>query len=130
MKLYCPTCGGATNYSLDKPKFCASCGESFTIAGSTTPRRITKTQPRKVYVEPEIEEEEEVFEIPQINKLQYNLEGSQQFMAVPLKDVAGTEEEGKSDGYVREADPTYNTASITEDFMKDAGSSRTPDAET
>ena len=54
MKLYCPTCGGGTNYSLDKPKFCASCGQPFTISSSTTPRKVSK--PKLEDTKAEIEE--------------------------------------------------------------------------
>ncbi len=130
MKLYCPTCGGATNYSLEKPKFCASCGESFTVSASTTPRRITKVRPEKAFVEIE-EEQEEIFEAPEINKLQYDLNSSDKnFNITPLNQLAGTNQGGEGDGYTREADPTYTAESFAEDFRKDAGSSRRADAET
>ena len=128
MKLYCPTCGGGTNYSLDKPKFCASCGQPFTISSSTTPRKVSK--PKLEDTKAEIEEIEEEFEIPNIEKLQYHLEASQEFNAVPLESIAGTNKGGESDGYVRETDPTYTAESLNEDFKRDAGSSRTTDAET
>ncbi len=131
MKLYCPTCGSGTNYSLDKPKFCASCGQPFTISSSTTPGKVSKPKPEDIRAKvEEIEEIEEEFEMPQIEKLQYHLEASQEFNAVPLGNIAGTNEGGESDGYVREADPTYTTESLNEDFRRDAGSSRTADAET
>ena len=128
MKLYCPTCGAGTNYSLGKPKFCASCGQPFTISSSTTPSKILK--PKLGDVSAETEENEEGFEIPQIEKLQYHLEASQGFNVIPLGSIAGTNKGGESDDYVRETDPTYTTESLNEDFKRDAGSSRTADAET
>ena len=132
MKLYCPTCGAGTNYSLEKPKFCASCGKSFSVAThAPLGKVIPKKQTAPLLNSPqEYEEEEETFEIPNIEKLQYHLEASQEFNAVPLGNIAGTNEGGESDGYVRETDPTYSTESINEDFKRDAGSSRTSNAET
>lgn len=29
LKHYCPECGNPTNYALNKPKFCSSCGLNF-----------------------------------------------------------------------------------------------------
>ena len=49
MKAYCPDCGSATEYSLEKPKFCASCGSSFSIASSAPSKKIFKT-PAKVVI--------------------------------------------------------------------------------
>ena len=61
MKLYCPTCGAGTNYSLEKPKFCASCGKSFSVA---TRAPLGKVAPQKqanpvLNLPQEYEEEEE-----------------------------------------------------------------------
>ena len=135
MKLYCPVCGAGTSYSLDKPKFCASCGESYTMAADTTPRRIisrTQRPPASAiqHQHEEVEEAEERFEVPDIDKLYYDLQASRQFSVVSLDKLAGTSEATQGDGYVREADPTYSTESFAEDFRRDAGSSRKNDAET
>jgi hypothetical protein len=135
MKLYCPTCGGGTNYSLEKPKFCASCGKSFSLA--TRDPLGSKVVPRKQRApivnspqESQGYKEEETFEIPDIEKLHYDLHASTQFSVVQLDKIAGTSKEIQGDGYVREADPTYSTESINEDFKRDAGSSRTSNVET
>ena len=132
MKLYCPTCGAGTNYSLNKPKFCASCGESFTVSGKTTPRRVISRVEKASTKVPQMieEEEEELFEVPDVDKLQYDLHESRGFNVVKLEHLAGTSEGGNEDGYVREADPTYGAESFEKDFMRDAGSSRRADAET
>ncbi len=34
MKVYCRKCGGPTEYTLNKPKFCAACGQSLFTSGS------------------------------------------------------------------------------------------------
>jgi hypothetical protein len=92
---------------------------------------IPKKQTAPILDSPqEYEEEEETFEVPNIEKLAYDLQASRQFNVVSLDKIAGTNKETPDDGYVRETDPTYSTASINEDFKKDAGSFRTPDAQT
>ena len=57
MKMYCLSCGSGTEYSLNKPKFCASCGSSFTSTASISPaKKVFKSVPSAARVE--IEEEE------------------------------------------------------------------------
>jgi hypothetical protein len=48
---------------------------------------------------------------------------SRSFGIVSLKDLAVGEAQ-QNDGYVRESDPTYSKESFSEDFRRDAGSSR------
>jgi|TARA_R110002051_G_scaffold46469_2_gene93071 hypothetical protein len=135
MKLYCPTCGAATNYSMSKPRFCASCGDSFAASGNTArgtaiSKKQTAAGGPATPAPPRHEDEEEVFEVPDMDRLQYNLEISQDFNVVSLDKVAGTSQGTQSDGYIREADPTYSAESFADDFMRDAGSSRKNNAET
>ena len=113
MKIYCPTCGSVTSYAATKPKFCSSCGQAFSA--------LNKTPARKVFKE---EVKEEGFEMPDMNKLDVDIHASRSFSVTSLKDLAGSDQEGVSDGYIREADPTYSKESFAEDFMRDAGSSR------
>ena len=59
-----------------------------------------------------------------MDKLDIDINASRLFNVTSLKDLAGSDQGGVSDGYVREADPTYSKESLAEDFMRDAGSSR------
>ena len=34
--IFCPQCGAKNNYSLKKPNFCQSCGETFSAFGLTS----------------------------------------------------------------------------------------------
>ena len=116
MKIYCPTCGGGTNYTAVKPKFCASCGEAFSALSKTPSKRVFKADPQKV--------EGEEFEMPNINKLDVDINASRSFSVMSFKDLAGSEQGQVGDEYIREADPTYSKESFAKDFMRDAGSSR------
>ena len=73
MKLYCPTCGAGTSYSLSKPRFCASCGKSFTGSNNTAQGKVgSNAQVPTVSAAPQKHEEEderEIFEVPNIDKL-------------------------------------------------------------
>ena len=130
MKVYCPTCGSGTNYTMTKPQFCSSCGEGFSVVSKTPARRVFKADPQNPIATIQEEVEEEEFEMPNIDKLHYDIEASKQFNVVSLDKVAGTSDGVQDDSYVRETDPTYTTESFAEDFMRDAGSSRKNDAET
>jgi len=130
MKVYCPTCGSGTHYTKAKPQFCSSCGEAFSAISKTPAKRVFKASPQNPMATIQEEVEEEQFEMPNIDKLHYDVEASKQFEVISLDKVAGTSEGSQSDGYVRETDPTYTAESLNEDFMRDAGSSRKNDAET
>jgi len=124
MKVYCPTCGSGTSYAATKPKFCSSCGEAFSALNKTPAKRVFKTDPRNPVATIREEVGEEEFEMPNMDKLDIDINASRSFNVTSLKDLAGSDQEGVSDGYVREADPTYSKESFAEDFMRDAGSSR------
>tara|TARA_R100000458_G_C8194573_1_gene187133 strand:+ start:144 stop:545 length:402 start_codon:yes stop_codon:yes gene_type:complete len=130
MKVYCPTCGSGTEYSITKPKFCSSCGETFSALNKTSAKRVFKTDPRNNTATIQEEVEEEEFEIPNINKLEVDISASRSFNVASLKDLAGSNTEGLEEGYVREADTTYSAESLAEDFMRDAGSSNRANEQT
>jgi len=124
MKIYCPTCGGGTNYAAVKPKFCSSCGEAFSALNKTPAKRVFKADPQNPIATIREEVKEEEFEMPSMNKLDVDINASRSFSVMSFKDLAGSEQEQVGDGYIREADPTYSKESFAEDFMRDAGSSR------
>ena len=124
MKIYCLTCGGGTNYTAAKPKFCASCGEAFSSLNKTPAKRVFKADPRTPIATTQEEVEEEGFEMPNMSKLNVEIGESRSYNITPLDKLAGSNLEGHNDGYVRDADLTYSKESFAEDFMRDAGSSR------
>jgi len=108
---------------MSKPKFCSSCGEAFSALNAAPNKRIFKTNPKNPVATIQEEVEEEKFEMPDLVGLDVDIQGSKTFKVELLKDIAGTNLEGRGDGYVREADTSYSAESLAEDFLKDAGSS-------
>ena len=130
MKLYCPTCGSGTEYSLKKPQFCGSCGVSFNSISQSSAKNVFKTKPASKPVLVEREEEEEYFEEPNISKLDFELEGNSATNSYKIQDIVGSSPNARGDGYQREVDPSYSKETIAQDFLRDAGSSRRDNAET
>ena len=134
MKLYCPTCGSGTEYSLHKPKFCGSCGESFSSIGKITAKKVFKTKNpapiKQVITRDEDEDQEEEFIPPVINQLDFEMQGSASVNSYKIQDIVGSHPNALEDGYKREKDTSYSEETITQDFLRDAGSSRRSNAET
>ena len=130
MKVYCPTCGSGTEYSLTKPQFCSSCGEAFAALSKVPAKRVFKVDPKNPVRTVQEEVEEEEFIPPSMEKLDFDLSGPSLGNVHKIENILGTANRKESDGYVRETDPTYSKESIKEDFLKDAGSSRPIDAQT
>ena len=91
-KIYCPDCGGATEYSLKKPNFCNNCGVSF--AGASAPKGpVGPKGPRGVkgikqpLSKPVIEEDEEITTIPQIDELDVEISSAGKARGVRLEDL-------------------------------------------
>lgn len=130
MKVYCTNCGSGTEYSLNKPQFCSSCGTSFAQLSASAPRRTFKAAP-VVASAPVVDEDEEEYEeeyVPSLNGLDFELQTSKSFNSVPLDQIAGTNN-GEKDNYRREVDPSYSKESILNDLKREAGLSRS-DAQT
>ena len=130
MKVYCTNCGSGTEYSLNKPQFCSSCGPPFAQLSASAPRRVFKAAP-VVASAPVVDEDEEEYEeeyIPSLNGLDFDLQTSKSFNSAPLNEIAGTNN-GERDNYRREVDPSYSKESILNDLKREAGSSRS-DAQT
>tara|TARA_R110000751_G_scaffold103413_3_gene198689 strand:+ start:908 stop:1300 length:393 start_codon:yes stop_codon:yes gene_type:complete len=129
MKVYCSTCGGGTNYAAVKPKFCASCGEAFSVLNKTPVKRVLKANPKNPIATIQEEVEEEEFEMPSMNQLEVDVSESRLFNIVPMDKLAGSNVEGNKEDYRREPDLSYSEQTLAADFMRDAGSSRKNDAQ-
>ena len=101
MKTYCSTCGSGTSYTMVKPKFCSSCGETFSTLGKTPSKRVFKADPRNPLATVQEEIEEEEFEMPNMDKLDVDIHVSKSFDVVSLKEMAGSHLSSHDDGYVR-----------------------------
>ncbi len=90
LKIYCTECGAPTEYSLNKPKFCSSCGYSFNGKVVKKEEKVVQkvlTQKPTISKRPNIELEEydddeveatEVNQVPNIEDLQYDIDIPQQ----------------------------------------------------
>ena len=107
MKVYCQSCGTGYSYTLDKPKFCGSCGKLYT---KSTAQTIDRSE----------EEDEEEDYRPSISSLEFELD-LRKNNGDKLEDIIGSAAEGEVP-FVRGRDSSYTKDTIEEDFLKDAGS--------
>jgi hypothetical protein len=91
MKAYCQKCGSGTEYSFDKPKFCASCGTALSVShASKVPKPPIKRQPQREITPDNDEEEIGEARMPDnIHKLDVEIESSSN-RRVKLETIMGT----------------------------------------
>ncbi len=113
MKIYCSHCGAGASYSMQKPKFCGSCGKPYINSSASAPKTITRNEPAVASTE------EEDFEVD-IDKLEFDFKtyGTNKHR---LGDIVGSSNENETDES-RERDSSYSKANIEQDFLNDAGS--------
>ena len=120
MKAYCQKCGSGTEYSFDKPKFCASCGTALSIShASNVPKTPTKRQPQREITPDNDEEEISEARMPDnIHKLDVEIESSSN-RRVKLENLMGTQ----SQGYEQENSQgiKLNKKDVLESFKVEAG---------
>ncbi len=119
MKIYCSHCGAGSSYSMQKPKFCGSCGKPYIASEAKT--RPTKRIAQQIAEEDH--EDEDNFEV-EINALEFDFKtfGSN---VHKLGDIVGSATEDSSDES-RERDSSYSKRNIEQDFLNDAGSIKKP----
>jgi len=67
--IFCPECGAKNGYTLKKPKFCQSCGETFAAFGMTN--ASVSTPSRRA-----ADEQGDDETVPQLSKLEYEIDMS------------------------------------------------------
>ena len=114
MKIYCTSCGAGASYSMQKPKFCGSCGKPY--MGSTAK---TESVSKMIQQVEEDYDEEDNFEV-EIDALEFDFKtfGSN---VHKLGDIVGSASEDNVDES-RERDASYSKRNIEQDFLNDAGS--------
>jgi hypothetical protein len=140
MKRYCPDCGSPTEYSIKKPIFCSSCGNSFekNIAIPVQKNKPINQQAqvqkpiiaKKINIpNPDLDlddsdYEEDIQVVPEISDIQIESYNEQNNKGVKLKDLMGTEtnpiKKQKNKLKIKKA----SKKQILEDFAKEAGSLR------
>jgi len=120
MKVYCQKCGSGTEYSFDKPKFCASCGTALSVSSHlTSPKAPAQRQPQRK-ITPDNEEEEVCAErVPDnIHKLDIEIEGLPN-RKTTVQNLMGTQ----SQGFQQENSQgiKLNKKDVLESFKVEAG---------
>ena len=115
MKIYCSHCGAGASYSMQKPKFCGSCGKTYLASQASNIKKTTQNEPAVASTN----EEEDDFEV-EIYSLQFDFKtyGSN---VHKLGDIIGSSSEGDLEES-RERDSSYTKRNIERDFLNDAGS--------
>lgn len=121
-KIYCPECGQPNQYLGNKPKFCMSCGNGFTVEAKTI--KAAKAQSQVVEEENvESEEEETGGELPNITKLEVENASSFRPERQMLTHIASTVSDSQSQVPERPGENLSNKK-ILEQFRNEAGTSR------
>lgn len=95
--IYCSECGKKHEYNFAKPNFCSSCGNPFGVA------KLKKQKPQQEEEEEEYDDDEEedfeddgesftsVSRVPNIRKIQVDVETSAQYNTFDLGSIIGSE---------------------------------------
>ena len=135
LKIYCSECGSPTEYSLNKPKFCSSCGRSFqeNIQANKSPGKdiATKKDFNKFKpIENDLEEDDfsavnEDIDVSKINIKNLNIEYSKDDRdETKIKDLIGTSSGGNPLRRIKTKKQKINKKQFLEDFQKEAGTLR------
>lgn len=125
LKFYCSECGNPTTYSLNKPKFCSSCGRGFSVANNIS-RSSAVIQKTHTSLNEDIDmdlNEETISFNKNINKLDFEIV-SEKTQASKLKDVIGTSPRTKKDKTLKRSGAKMSKSEkkkILEEFSREAG---------
>lgn len=137
MRIYCKKCGAPTEYLSNKPKFCSSCGLSFSAKKeSVTPlppkQEEERQHPPKNPIPAFIIEDEENYDegiqdsvnVNNIQGLDIEIEKNQN-QGIKFGDALGTASGGgEGDKFIRDPDPDVTEEQFLKQFKEEAGSIR------
>lgn len=130
LKVYCTECGAPTEYSLNKPKFCSSCGNPFIGTKKEQPvvQKVLMQKPTIASKRPNIQVEDfedddlevtEVNEVPNLDGLNFDIQ-IQPDNVEKIGNIIGSSAEGNSLRRNREK-IKVNKKEQLENFQKEAG---------
>jgi len=78
LSTYCQHCGSKNEYRLTKPKFCSNCGQPLSGEKVDTPKpqENLKNHSRAMEISIDDEDGTDVYEVPDISNLEYEIEVS------------------------------------------------------
>lgn len=133
LKIYCSECGSPTEYSLNKPKFCTNCGNSFLgtkkeekVALPVQMQKPTITKAKRPNIEPEDYEDDdseitEVNEVPDINNLDFDIDVNEH-KGEKIGNIVGSS--NKNDLRKYRSLEKVDSKKVLEDFAKEGGAIR------
>lgn len=119
LKIYCSDCGSPTEYSLKKPIFCSSCGNSF-FKGSISQKNTTISKIKEEYSDEDFTDE--INNLPSINKLDFDI-NFEKNPVQKISDIASSAKDNpyREDNFFIEDNSPKN---VLEEFAKEAGAIR------
>jgi ribosomal protein L37E len=135
LKIYCSDCGAVTEYSLNKPKFCSSCGFSFTGQVVKKEEKVVQkvlmqkpTIAKRPNIEPEDYEDDdteitEVDHVPEISNLSFDIDTNsrgKETIGSIMGSSAGQDNELRKNKTFEKVDKKK----VMEEFAKEGGAIR------
>jgi hypothetical protein len=118
---YCTECGYKNSYALHAPNFCGGCGVKIGTSTATvkkaptikpSPRDSLRRQPREEVVEEEVFEE-----VPNISKLEYDIDSSFGNQKITIGDIM---KEGPSKGATPRVRQGVSKAKSKEEILEES----------
>lgn len=135
LKIYCTDCGAPTEYSLNKPKFCSSCGYSFNGPVVKKEEKVVQKvlmQKPTIAKRPNIETEDyddddsevtEVNYVPEINDLSFDIDVQSRGKET-LGSIMGSSAGEDNQLRKNKSSEKVNKKKVMEDFAKEGGAIR------
>lgn len=135
LKIYCTDCGAPTEYSLNKPKFCSSCGFSFTGQVAKKEEKVVQkvliqnpTIAKRPNIDPEDYEDEdteitEADHVPEISDLSFDLDVPSR-QKQTLGSIMGTSQSQENQLRKNKSSQKIDKKKVIEDFAKEGGAIR------
>jgi len=125
LKIYCVKCGNPTVYSLSKPKFCSSCGESFNNNFIKNTATVENPKVELKNIRPEIDFDDEdyadnITSVPKISHLNYEIDSISD-KKIKIGDIIGTEEKQNKQKNKSKKFSKLDRKKFLEEFRKEAG---------
>ena len=125
MRIFCQHCGSVIDFSGKKPSFCNSCGVNL-ATGKKAPQKESVQIEEKRVVESEEDSEDEHLRVPDISKLDFNLQGSLKVAGTKIGDMSSISNDSQAVEYIPSSlkGPRISKKKFLEQFKQEAGSLR------
>lgn len=131
LKIYCSECGAPTEYSLNKPKFCTNCGNSFfgakkeeKVVQKVLLQKPTITAKRQNIEPLDIDDDEfeteEINHVPDITELNFDIQ-IQPDISETIGNIMGTSVDKENSLRKNRGKIKINKKEQLEHFQKEAG---------